>query len=124
VCHGFASRRRRCTVSSPKLAWPQAPQTKRTVNLSSWIAVPIRRTRCSRRTGRRRLKLGVLEDRVAPATLTVNTLADSTGGSQLSLRDAILAVDGGSYSGPATGQVSGTFGSNDTIQFQSGAGMV
>jgi len=42
------------------------------------------------------------------------------GGSQLSLRDAILAVDGGSYSGPATGQISGTFGSNDTIQFQSG----
>ncbi|HEV3310920.1 MAG TPA: putative Ig domain-containing protein [Chloroflexota bacterium] len=61
----------------------------------------------------------MLEDRLAPATLTVNTLADSTGGSQLSLRDAILAVDGGSYSGPATGQVSGTFGSNDTILFAS-----
>jgi fibronectin-binding autotransporter adhesin len=62
----------------------------------------------------------MLEDRLAPATLTVNTLADSTGGSQLSLRDAILAIDGGSYSGPATGQVSGTFGSNDTVLFQSG----
>jgi autotransporter-associated beta strand protein len=62
----------------------------------------------------------LLEDRLAPAILTVNTLSDSTGGSQLSLRDAILAVDAGSYSGPATGQVSGTFGSSDTILFQSG----
>jgi autotransporter-associated beta strand protein len=62
----------------------------------------------------------LLEDRFAPATLTVNTLADSIGASQLSLRDAILAVDSGSYNGPATGQVSGTFGSNDTILFQSG----
>jgi autotransporter-associated beta strand protein len=61
-----------------------------------------------------------LEDRLAPATLTVNTLGDSTGQSQLSLRDAIQAVDNGSYGGPATGQVSGTFGSNDTIVFQSG----
>ncbi len=64
--------------------------------------------------------LELLEDRLAPATLTVNSLADSTAASQLSLRDAILAVDHGSYSGPATGQVSGTFGSNDTILFQSG----
>src|SRR5262249_39325484 len=64
--------------------------------------------------------LEVLEDRLAPATLTVNTLGDPTGGSQLSLRDAILAVNHGSYTGPATGQVSGTFGSNDTILFQSG----
>jgi autotransporter-associated beta strand protein len=62
----------------------------------------------------------MLEERQAPATLTVNTLGDSVGGSQLSLRDAILAVDGGSYSGPATGQVTGTFGSNDTIVFQAG----
>src|SRR5262249_10024112 len=69
---------------------------------------------------RYRPALELLEDRLAPAMLTVNTLADSTGGSQLSLRDAILAVDGGSYSGPATGQVSGTFGSNDTVLFQSG----
>lgn len=64
--------------------------------------------------------LDSLEDRLPPATLTVNTLSDSTGGSQLSLRDAILAVDNGSYSGPASGQVTGTFGSNDTIIFQSG----
>ena len=92
---------------------------------SSWIAAPFRRAPRSPRPGRppsRRYRptLELLEDRLALATLTVNTLADSTGGSQLSLRDAILAVDGGSYSGPATGQVSGTFGSNDTILFQSG----
>jgi autotransporter-associated beta strand protein len=61
-----------------------------------------------------------LEDRLAPATLVVNTLADSIGGSQLSLRDAIRAVNGGGYNGPATGQVSGTFGNNDKILFQSG----
>src|SRR5262245_52401319 len=83
------------------------------------------RTRCSPHTGRRfgrrcRLTVDALEDRLPPATLTVNTLGDSVGGSQLSLRDAILAVGAGSYGGPASGQVSGTFGSNDTIQFQSG----
>src|SRR5262249_52874003 len=91
---------------------------------SSWIAVHFRRAPRSPRQGRPpsrrpRLTLELLEDRLAPATLTVNTLVDSIGGSQLSLRDAILAVDGGSYSGPATGQVSGTFGSNDTMLFQS-----
>jgi hypothetical protein len=62
----------------------------------------------------------MLEDRRAPATLTVNTLSDSIGGSTLSLRDAILAINNGSYSGPASGQISGTFGSNDTILFSPG----
>ena len=95
------------------------------MDFSSWIAARFRRAPRSARPGRRLSRryhptLERLEDRLALATLTVNTLADSTGGSQLSLRDAILAVDGGSYSGPATGQVSGTFGSNDTILFQSG----
>ncbi len=95
------------------------------MNFSSWIAPSFRRSSRSPRPERplrRRFRptLEVLEDRLAPATLTVNTLSDTTGGSQLSLRDAILAVDHGSYTGPATGQVSGTFGSNDTILFQSG----
>ena len=95
------------------------------MDFSSWIAARFRRAPRSARPGRRLSRryhptLERLEDRLALATLTVNTLADSTGGSQLSLRDAILAVDGGSYSGSATGQVSGTFGSNDTILFQSG----
>jgi autotransporter-associated beta strand protein len=95
------------------------------VDFSSWIAALFRRAPRSPRPGRPPgwsycPTLELLEDRLAPATLTVNTLADSIGGSQLSLRDAILAVDGGSYSGSAAGQVSGTFGSNDTILFQSG----
>lgn len=81
----------------------------------------LRSPRPDRHDSRRyRPALVLLEDRLAPATLTVNTLGDFTGGSQLSLRDAILAVNAGSYSGPATGQVSGTFGSNDSIVFQSG----
>jgi autotransporter-associated beta strand protein len=111
-------------LSFQNIAWPQFSQTKVTVKFSTWIPVPAHRARCSPRPARaprRRysLKLNVLEDRLPPATLTVNTLGDSIGGSQLSLRDAILAIDGGSYSGPATGQVTGTFGINDTIVFQS-----
>jgi autotransporter-associated beta strand protein len=95
------------------------------VDFSSWIAARFRRAPRSARPGRlpgRRCcpTLEWLEDRLAPATLMVNTLGDSIGQSQLSLRDAILAVDNGGYSGPATTQVSGTFGSNDTILFQSG----
>jgi autotransporter-associated beta strand protein len=95
------------------------------VDFSPWVAAFFRRIshlpRTARSPSRRhRLALDVLVDRVAPATLMVNTLTDSIGGSQLSLRDAILAVDGGSYSGPASGQISGPFGSDDTILFKSG----
>lgn len=95
------------------------------MGFSSWIAARFGRVPRSARPARlpsRRYRptLELLENRLAPAALTVNTLSDSTGGSQLSLRDAILAVNGGSYSGPATGQVSGTFGSNDTILFLPG----
>jgi predicted outer membrane repeat protein len=63
-----------------------------------------------------------LEDRLAPALLTVNTTADvvnPTDGT-LSLRDAIAAVNAGNTIGLTAGeshQVSGTFGNNDTIQF-------
>lgn len=92
---------------------------------SSWIASLFCRAPCSPRPSRPpspccRPALEWLEDRLAPATLTVNTLTDFGGGSQLTLRAAIQAVDNGSYSGSATSQVSGTFGSNDTILFQSG----
>lgn len=93
------------------------------MDFPSWVAHLLRRAPRSPRRYRHRgarPTLESLEDRLAPATLTVNTLADSTGQSQLSLRDAIVAVDNGSYSGPATGQVSGAFGSSDTILFQSG----
>lgn len=66
------------------------------------------------------LRLDPLEDRLAPATLTVNTLNDAMLGSQLSLRDAVNAIQAGTYMGSAMGQISGTFGVNDTIIFQAG----
>src|SRR5262249_28586677 len=79
--------------------------------------------------------LQILEDRLAPATLIVNTIQDDattvlTG--QLTLRHAIQLVnDDGNYqsilgniatSMPAgwASQITGTFGSNDTIEFQPG----
>jgi hypothetical protein len=70
-----------------------------------------------------------LEDRLAPATLIVNTTADVVNPSDgtLSLRDAISAVDAGNVNGLTLGeqgQVTGTFGSNDIIQFAiSGSGV-
>jgi len=70
-----------------------------------------------------RLVLETLEDRTAPAVLIVNTLMDTSGGNDLSLRDAIAAVNAGPSNqltvGEAT-QVSGTFGPNDTIVFAFG----
>src|SRR5262249_57836874 len=61
------------------------------------------------------------------ATLTVNTLADNTTDtSVLTLRDAVLLVNNGgdptalgqsSMPGGWTSQIAGSFGSNDTIQF-------
>src|SRR5438132_6204432 len=66
-------------------------------------------------------RLESLEGRLAPALLTVNTLADETvpdGG--LSLREAIGVVNTGSTAGLSDaelGQISGTLGSSDTVQF-------
>ena len=68
-----------------------------------------------------RPRLELLEDRCAPAVLTVNSLADTTAaGSALTLREAIMLVDGTlgrSLSAAEQAQVTGTLGSNDTIQF-------
>jgi predicted outer membrane repeat protein len=65
--------------------------------------------------------LEALEDRWAPAILTVNSLADSTAaGNALTLREAVNLVDGTlgrSLTAGEQAQVSGTLGSNDTIQF-------
>lgn len=68
------------------------------------------------------LNLEPLESRLAPAVLTVNTTADVVNPSDgtLSLRDAISAINAGNANGLTAGeqnQVAGTFGSNDTIQF-------
>jgi hypothetical protein len=69
----------------------------------------------------------LLEDRLAPATLTVNSVADNTQADAfLTLREGLLLVDNGGNAMAALGrsltagesaQISGTFGSNDTIQF-------
>jgi hypothetical protein len=74
----------------------------------------------------------VLENRLAPATLTVNSFADNTtADSSLTLREAILLVDNTGDASSALGrsltsgeqaQITGTFGppSIDTIQFDPG----
>jgi len=76
---------------------------------------------------RTRLLLEVLESRLAPASLTVNTLADNiTDTSVLTLRDAVGLVNNAgdpsslgqaSMPGGWAAQITGSFGSNDTIQF-------
>jgi hypothetical protein len=85
----------------------------------------ISRQKCPREQRGRTFRLGLemLDDRVVPAVLTINTLADTTDSGLLSVRDAISVVDGGSTSGlPASevNQVSGTLGQNDTITFAAG----
>jgi hypothetical protein len=68
-----------------------------------------------------RPRLEVLEGRLAPAVLTVNTAADETAADNtLSLREAIGVVNSQSEAGLSSAeqaQISGTLGSNDTIQF-------
>ncbi|MHB1422721.1 MAG: choice-of-anchor Q domain-containing protein, partial [Gemmataceae bacterium] len=74
------------------------------------------------------LSLEHLEDRLVPATLTVNNLGDTVSGltPTLDLREAIQLVNTGGTATDASGnslsaakasQISGTFGVNDTIQF-------
>jgi predicted outer membrane repeat protein len=80
-------------------------------------------------------RLEVLEDRTAPAVLTVNSAADTNAAvdaSALTLRDAVLLVNSGGEptalgqsSMPAAWQAQidtsgGGFGTNDTIQFAAG----
>jgi hypothetical protein len=73
--------------------------------------------------------LEVLEDRLAPAILTVNSTGDTVSGttSTLDLRDAILLVNSGVTATDSSGlslatakasQISGTLGFNDTINFK------
>jgi hypothetical protein len=77
-----------------------------------------------------RPRLEVLEDRLAPATLTVNSLADNTTDTTvMTLRAAVDLIDSGGTSVAAPGAATvapagaqtvstGKFGTNDTIQFQ------
>jgi hypothetical protein len=95
-----------------------------------WLRSPrsTRRTK-SVRSRRFRPQVDVLEDRLAPATLVVNTTGDNTtSDSYLTVREAILLVDNGGNANAAlgrsltageVGQISGPFGNNDTIQFDS-----
>jgi hypothetical protein len=73
-----------------------------------------------------RPQLEALEDRLAPATLIVNTAADANPPpNTLSLREAINVVNTqseASLSPAQQAQISGTLGSNDTIVFPSLAG--
>jgi hypothetical protein len=81
----------------------------------------------ARATNRFRPHLEVLEDRLTPSTLTVNALADNiTDTNVLTLRDAVMLVDNGgnpaalgqaSMPSGWSSQIAGSFGSNDTIQF-------
>jgi predicted outer membrane repeat protein len=67
--------------------------------------------------------LEVLEDRLAPALLTVNTLQDGNPSAFLSLREAVNVVNSGSTAGLTAAQlaqVSGAVGNNDTIQIAAG----
>ena len=82
------------------------------------------------RRPRTHLTLEILEDRLAPATLIVNSVPDNTtADSSLTLREAVLLVDAGGNATAAlgraltageAGQITGTFGSNDTIVFAPG----
>ncbi|MCE9560483.1 MAG: hypothetical protein K8U57_00370 [Planctomycetes bacterium] len=71
--------------------------------------------------------LEILQSRLAPATLTVNTLLDVTNSGLLSLRDAIATINGGPAAFAALPPSEQTqvnlrqpLGTNDTINFASG----
>ncbi len=105
---------------------------KRSLERHSALIQTHRRKTAASRTARRigfvRPWLEILEDRLAPATLTVNSIADTVSGTTptLDLREAILLVNSGgtatdssgnSLSAAKASQISGSFGVNDTIQF-------
>jgi CSLREA domain-containing protein len=80
-----------------------------------------RSPRLARRPQGLPLRLEWLEDRLAPAVVTVTTAADDNtpNDGSVSLREAIQAINNGSAGGDTdiTNQSPGAFGSNDTIHF-------
>jgi CSLREA domain-containing protein len=72
------------------------PQTLKTTFQGTASRKYRRGTRPTQKAGRK-LLLDALEDRLAPATLTVNTTADVVNPSDgtLTLRDAIIAINAG-----------------------------
>src|SRR5438874_439016 len=98
--------------------------------MKSWLArlFPLSPRRKAKRPCRLRLRLEQLEDRLAPAIVTVTTVADdiTPNDGTVSLREAITAVNAGNDLGDPdiTAQNPGIFGVNDTINFNiSGAGV-
>ena len=109
-------------------------------NSSSWLGIlaklGLRRAKQNHRarrplpgttTSSRVLCTERLEDRSMLAVLTVNVTTDTSlndANTDLSLREAIQVVNNGSLTGLSVGtergRVTGTLGSNDTIQFTSG----
>src|SRR5713101_6003706 len=83
-----------------------------------WSASPRRHAGRPRRLP---LCLEQLEDRLMPAVLTVTTVADdiTPNDGSVSLREAITAINAGNDLGDPdiTAQNPGTFGTNDTINF-------
>jgi CSLREA domain-containing protein len=96
------------------------------------IRKPLRRPP---RTPQARLALETLEDRMAPAVVTVNTLADDVSADAvLTLREAITLVNAGTTAEPGNGlgraltlaeqaQVAGLFGVSDAIRFETSPGV-
>ena len=114
---------------------PRSPTGK--WGFEEWIGALLKLRHSFRGRGRKRtyarkpcpassLGLELLEDRTAPAVLTVNSVADNTtADSVLTLREAIAVVSGNlgrSLTTQEKAQVTGTLGQNDTIQFQLPAG--
>src|SRR5713101_1319967 len=90
-----------------------------------WSASPRRKTGRPRRLP---LRLEQLEDRLMPAVITVTTVADdiTPNDGSVSLRESITAINAGNDLGDPniTAQNPGTFGTNDTINFNiPGAGL-
>jgi CSLREA domain-containing protein len=67
---------------------------------------------------RYRPRLELLEDRLAPATITVTTTADEASiDSQVSLREAINSINTGADTADVVANVTNPYGTNDTIIF-------
>jgi CSLREA domain-containing protein len=90
--------------------------------MRNWLTWSRRRSRpVARRHPRVVLCIERLEDRLAPATITVTTTADDIipNDGSVSLREAITAINAGNNLGDPDiiAQNPGTFGTNDTIKF-------
>src|SRR5689334_8674283 len=68
-----------------------------------------------------RPQLEVLEDRLAPATITVTVAGDTLVNGQVTLREAIQSINqGADLNGDVTANRVGAYGTNDAINFNIG----